>query len=73
MAGMDTDCNGATAGSIAGAAWGASKLPESWVRPLGTVHRSYLSGHYTWDNRDIARRFRIQAEALRERAKTRTG
>jgi len=73
MAGMDTDCNGATAGSIAGAAWGARKLPESWVRPLGTVHRSYLSGHYTWDNRDIARRFRIQAEALRERAKTRTG
>jgi len=34
MQGMDTDCNGATAGSIIGAALGASKLPDKWIRPL---------------------------------------
>lgn len=57
MAGMDTDCNAATAGSIAGAVWGFSKLPSKWTEPLGSVHRSYLNGMYVWDNRDIARRF----------------
>lgn len=64
MAGMDTDCNGASAGSIAGAAWGEKALPRRWVEPLGDVHRSYLNCCYTWSNRDIARRFaRIALEA----------
>ena len=57
MAGMDTDCTGATAGSIMGALWGAKNLPDKWIKPLGSVHRSYLNGLYTWDNSDIARRF----------------
>ena len=35
MQGMDTDCNGATAGSIIGAALGARKLPDKWISPLG--------------------------------------
>lgn len=35
MMGMDSDCNGATAGSIIGAALGAKALPEKWIKPLG--------------------------------------
>ena len=34
MAGWDTDCNGATVGSILGVINGASKLPEQWISPL---------------------------------------
>ena len=32
--GLDTDCNGATAGSIIGAFLGASRLPSKWIEPL---------------------------------------
>ena len=35
MQGMDSDCNGATAGSIIGAALGAKALPAKWIDPLG--------------------------------------
>ncbi|MBO9605856.1 MAG: ADP-ribosylglycohydrolase family protein [Paenibacillaceae bacterium] len=34
LGGWDTDCNGATVGSIMGASLGANKLPESWTAPL---------------------------------------
>lgn len=34
MAGWDTDCNGATVGSILGVMNGASKLPKHWISPL---------------------------------------
>lgn len=33
--GWDTDCNGATVGSILGARLGASKLPDKWIGVLG--------------------------------------
>jgi hypothetical protein len=33
--GMDTDCNGATAGSVAGMMAGADALPAEWTAPLG--------------------------------------
>ncbi|HEY5561406.1 MAG TPA: ADP-ribosylglycohydrolase family protein [Clostridiaceae bacterium] len=32
--GWDTDCNGATVGSIMGAMVGASKIPQKWTAPL---------------------------------------
>jgi ADP-ribosylglycohydrolase len=44
MAGFDTDCNGATAGSIVGAMLGAQALPDRWVAPLDDRVRSALSG-----------------------------
>jgi len=34
MGGLDTDCNGATAGSVMGAFLGAKKLPARWSKPL---------------------------------------
>jgi len=39
MAGFDTDCNGATAGSIVGIILGAKAIPEKWIAPFNdTVH-----------------------------------
>lgn len=35
--GYDTDCTGATVGSILGILLGASGLPAAWTEPLGTV------------------------------------
>ncbi|MBA7560998.1 ADP-ribosylglycohydrolase family protein [Candidatus Atribacteria bacterium 1244-E10-H5-B2] len=34
MCGFDTDCNGATTGSIIGALSGAHQLPDKWIRSL---------------------------------------
>jgi len=34
VAGWDTDCNGATVGSIWGAMYGAKALPQKWIEPL---------------------------------------
>ena len=56
MGGLDTDCNGATAGSVMGAWLGARKLPARWVRPLHDRLLSYVVG--MTDNRisDLATR-----------------
>ena len=43
--GFDTDCNGATVGSIVGAMRGASGIPEEWTAPLkDKVHTPFYSG-----------------------------
>lgn len=54
--GWDTDCNGATAGSVMGALLGADKLPQKWVGVLNDRLESIVVG-YT-DNRisDLATR-----------------
>ncbi len=44
LAGLDTDCNGATAGSVVGLMLGASRLPREWVRPLNDTLATGLSG-----------------------------
>lgn len=57
MGGVDTDCTGATAGSIMGAILGAKGLPKKWVSPFGDKVESYLIGRKKWRSSDIARRF----------------
>lgn len=42
--GWDTDCNGATAGSVVGALRGAAALPAHWVQPLEDRVASTVSG-----------------------------
>ncbi|MCD9023706.1 ADP-ribosylglycohydrolase family protein [Cohnella silvisoli] len=37
LGGWDTDCNGATVGSIMGAMLGGSRLPASWTAPLNDL------------------------------------
>jgi ADP-ribosylglycohydrolase len=44
MGGWDTDCNGATAGSIAGAMLGAKGIPAKWSAPLNDTLVCGLAG-----------------------------
>jgi ADP-ribosylglycohydrolase len=67
MAGFDTDCNGATAGSIVGAVLGARALPDRWVAPLNDRVRSALSGFAESSISDLARRSCDVGERVVER------
>ena len=54
--GLDTDCNGATAGSIVGAILGARALPRAWVEPLGDKVGSMVAGFDGSQISDLAAR-----------------
>lgn len=56
MAGMDTDSNGATAGSVMGAYLGSSKLPTRLTAPLQDEVRSALFGFDRSSISELARR-----------------
>ncbi|WNR43134.1 ADP-ribosylglycohydrolase family protein [Paenibacillus roseipurpureus] len=46
LGGWDTDCNGATVGSIMGASLGAKSLPSHWVEPLhDTLYSAVIGFH----------------------------
>lgn len=65
MGGLDTDCTGATAGSIAGAILGAKKLPSKWVKPFGDRLTTYLNGEQEQSITDLARRCCAVAKKVR--------
>jgi len=64
MQGLDTDCNGATAGSIIGAALGARALPEKWTAPLGGKLETSVAGFPLMEIGELARRTMVQAEKV---------
>ncbi len=43
---FDTDCNGATVGSIVGMMLGAKNLPSKWINPLNDKIETGISGYY---------------------------
>ena len=45
MQGFDTDCNGATAGSILGMMIGDSGIPDEWTAPIGGQLRTDIGGY----------------------------
>jgi ADP-ribosylglycohydrolase len=72
MGGLDTDCTGATAGSIMGAVLGHKCLPKKWVAPLGNRVQTYLNGKPNCKSDNIARRFLKAACTVREALKAST-
>ena len=54
--GWDTDCTGATVGSILGARSGAALLPDKWVGVFNDRLKSVVSGHSDNKISDLARR-----------------
>jgi len=56
MGGFDTDCNGATTGSILGIMHGAKALPEKWVKPLNDRIESFVIGYNNSRISDLAKR-----------------
>lgn len=45
--GFDTDCNGATVGSIIGMILGAKRLPKKWIKPLNNKIHSGIQDYQT--------------------------
>ena len=62
QAGWDTDCNGATAGSVFGARYGTAAIPARWVAPLNDHVRSALFGFDNSKISQLARRTAVLAE-----------
>ena len=53
-AGIDTDCNGATVGSIIGMLHGADRLPGKWIDPLNDRLDTGISGYHQVKISDMA-------------------
>ena len=56
MGGWDTDCNGATAGSIWGAMFGAERIPKKWSAPLNDTLYSLIPDYHPIAISECARR-----------------
>ncbi|WP_328967751.1 ADP-ribosylglycohydrolase family protein [Streptomyces sp. NBC_00239] len=54
--GLDTDSNGATAGSVAGVLNGAARIPRQWTDPLADLVRSAVAGFDGASIRELAAR-----------------
>ena len=67
MGGLDTDCNGATAGSVFGALAGAKNLPQAkWTAPLNDTLKSAVAGYDGSRFSDLAARSLALAKKFRE-------
>lgn len=62
--GLDNDCTGATAGSLAGAVVGKRGLPAHWYRGFNNTVHSYLKRHPVFQIDDLIARFTRQARRV---------
>lgn len=69
LGGWDTDCNGATVGSIMGASLGAKHLPSHWVEPLHDTLYSAVIGFHPITISECARRSHEVYLKLKEQQK----
>jgi hypothetical protein len=68
LGGWDTDCNGATVGSILGASLGAHALPAEWIEPLHDTLYADLHGFHPIAISECARRSYAVFQRIREAA-----
>ena len=61
---FDTDCNGATVGSIVGMVLGAKALPEKWIKPLNDRLKSGVDGFGLVGISELARRTAAMASKI---------
>ena len=54
--GFDTDCNGATVGSIVGLAAGFERIPDHWKEPVGDSLKTGVSGFHQISIRELVDR-----------------
>lgn len=66
MGGWDTDCNGATAGSVMGVLLGAEALPKPWIEPLNDRIASVVVGFCDMRLSELAERTCRQVERVAE-------
>jgi len=67
MGGFDTDCNGATTGSILGVMLGAKALPDKWIEPLNDRVGSFVIGYNNSQISDLAKRtFKVAKKFLKK-------
>ena len=62
--GQDNDCTAATAGSIFGAVYGTSAIPEHWTRNFKNKVATYLNGQAPFAIDETVDRFVAQAERV---------
>jgi ADP-ribosylglycohydrolase len=62
--GLDNDCTGATAGSIAGALVGKSGIPKHWYRNFDNTVHSYLIRRRKFRIDSLLKRFTKQARKI---------
>ena len=53
---FDTDCNGATVGSIMGMVIGAKKIPPKWIKPLNDTLETGVKGYNFVKISDMAKK-----------------
>ncbi|MBS7279032.1 MAG: ADP-ribosylglycohydrolase family protein, partial [Candidatus Freyarchaeota archaeon] len=71
MGGFDTDCNGATIGSILGVILGAKNLPKKWIKPLNNRIESYILGYNNSQISELAKRtFRLAKKSMQTSSTT---
>ena len=54
--GFDTDCNGATVGSIVGMMYGISRIGREWTAPLGDRLDTHIFGHENVKTEDLIKK-----------------
>lgn len=64
MSGLDTDCTGATTGSIVGVMLGAKNLPKKWIAPLNDRAESFVMGYNDSRISDLSKRTLKQAKKV---------
>lgn len=64
-AGYDTDCNGATCGSLWGVRYGAKALPKRWLRPLRNKLRTGVADYAVMSLDSMAEKIVTVAESVR--------